>query len=393
MSDLADTIRAAMNGEAPEANPEPVASAPEPVQAAVEVDALSGTPVLDTKTPDTGKSADEGAPNRAPDGKFAPKDTAATPADAAAAPPTTPETATPEVKGPDDQATPIPPSLSAAIKAKWSDLDPEVRKEFARIEGSVQTAKAEWDKKASRLNRYEEIIAPHRDAWAVQGLDDQQALTRLVAAEQVLRTNAPQGIVYLAQAYGVDLRQLVQPTGQPGPGAPQGYTPQQAAPASGLDPNLHPLLAEIQTLKSQVEQMSQGATQATQATVQAQIAEFAGKPENRYFENVREDVARLLETGAATTLQDAYDKAIWASPEIRPHLLQAETAKAAQAAQAQAQAAQAEAAARAKAQNAQHASGSVTGAPSPGASAPRPGSTGNLRADLEAAYQQATAAV
>jgi len=376
MSDLREQLLAAM-GESPEpaaiVAPEPVeapvSAAPEPVEATAEINAPEGAQPRDDK------------------GKFAPKDGAA-PVEAAAPPTETPETAEPADNEPPKEATRVPPSLPAAVKAKWATLEPDVQQAISKLEESVQTSKAEWGKKAERLNRYEEIIAPHRDAWAVQGLDDQQALTRLVAAEQVLRTNAPQGIVYLAQTYGVDLRQLVQTTGAPAPGAQPAY-PGQAAPTQALSPELQPLLEKLQTLEQQVQQQTQSASAASLATVKAQIAEFSSKPENLYFENVREDVAKILETGQADTLEDAYQKAIWASPEIRPLLLSAETARAAKAAEDAR--VKAEADARAKATAAQHASGSVTGAPSPGAVAPRPGSSGNLRADLQAAIQEHSA--
>jgi hypothetical protein len=389
MDDLRETIRAAMTEGAS-------APSPEPEQAAA---AAQAQPEPDAKVTDPAPEAEdskatgqtEGAQPRGPDGKFAPKD-AAQPAEAAAAAPN-PEPAAPAPeKEPQAEATPIPPSLPAAVKAKWATLDPDVQKAFAKIEESVQTAKAEWGRKGERLNRLEEIIAPHRDAWAVQGLDDQQALTRLVAAEKVLRETPAQGIVYLAQAYGVDLTQLAQSTGAAAPGAQPGQ-PGLVAPAQSADPALSEALEQIRTLKTQVEQLKQGTEQASLATVQAQIAEFSSKPENLYFENVREDVARRLETGAATTLQDAYDQAIWASPEIRPLLLKAEQDKIAGDAAARAQAAQAEAQARAKAQAAQHASGSVTGAPGPGATAPRPGSTGDLREDILASMKEVSATV
>lgn len=389
--DLRASITAALEGRQEE--PAPVVeavSAPEPVAdagsaPAGEVDAVSGAAIKP-----------EGLAERDEHGRFKAKDNTAEPPAAAAAPATTtsepPEPA--KITEPPQEATRIPPSLSAAIKAQWSALAPEVQKEFERIEGSTQAAKAEWDKKAQRFNRYEEIFAPHRDAWAVQGLSDLQAVERMVAAEQVLRTDPMRGIVYLAQTYGVNLPQIaMQMTGGQAPGAQVGQQPGQVAPNAADHPALQPLMEQVQTLQSQLTELTTGTAEAKAAEARSKIASFAADPANLYFNNVQDDVALLLETGKAETLEDAYQMAIWASPEIRPLLLKAEQDRVAAEAAERTARAQAEANDRARTQAAQHAAGSVTGAPSPGAVAPRPGSTGNLREDILAARSEVMSSV
>lgn len=360
---LRDTLTAAMADTAePAAVPVEVAAAP--VDDAPTAPAEAATPT-DTATPVPG------APARDESGRFAPKADGET---APAAPIS--ETAAPA--DPEPQATPeatrVPPSLSAAVKAQWKELPEEVRKDISKLEESVQTAKAEWGRKGERLNRLEEIIAPHKDAWAVQGLDDHQALTRLVAAEKVLRETPVQGILYLAQAYGVNLQQLV---GQGGPGV-------QAQPAPEEHPGIRALTEQVQTLQATLAQQSQSATEANLASARAQIQEFADNPANLYFENVRDDVHDRLVNGRAQTLAEAYDQAIWASPEIRPHLLKAQTGSAEAAATKKA----ADDAQRAKAADARKASGSVTGAPTPGAGPAAAAPRANVREELLAAMQE-----
>lgn len=280
---------------------------------------------------------------------------------------------------PETPAEPIrvPPSLPAALKAKFAELPPEWREAFIKRDEDVNTAKAQWDTKAARLNRYDEILAPHKDAWAVQGLDDHQAVARLVAAEKVLRETPAQGILYLAQSYGVDLRQLV---GQPGAQV------QPQAQAEATDPRLNELMSTVQTLQERLEQQSQSASQASLAQAQATITQFANDPANLYFENVKDDVALLLESGRAQTLKDAYEMAIWANPETRPLLVAQQAAEATAAAMAKAK----EEAAKAKAAQAKASSGSVTGAPTPGAVAPA-APKGSLREEIQASMAAARA--
>lgn len=363
---LRDTLTAAMKGSEEIAPPAEII-VPEPIVEAA-------PPVKDEPKPEDNKPAADGARERDDQGKFkaagdkTPAAPISEPAVVAEANPQ-PETPVEPIR--------VPPSLPAALKAKFAELSPEWREAFHKRDEDVNSAKAQWDVKAARLNRYDEILAPHKDAWAVQGLDDHQAVARLVAAEKVLRETPAQGILYLAQSYGVDLRQLV---GQPGAQA------QPQAQAATADPRLNDLLSTVQTLQERLDQQSQSASQASLAQAQATITSFANDPANLYFENVKDDVALLLESGRASTLKDAYEMAIWASPEVRPLLISAQNAEQQAATQAKAK----EEAAKAKAAQAKASSGSVTGAPTPGA-APPVAPKGSLREELQAAMATARA--
>lgn len=359
---LRDQLKAAMSGSE-EVPPPADLTPPEPV-------AEAAPPVKDPEP--TNQEPKDGARERDEQGKFKAA------ADKPAEPVSEPVTAVEANPQPETPAEPIrvPPSLPAALKAKFAELSPEWREAFHKRDEDVNAAKAQWDTKAARLNRYDEILAPHKDAWAVQGLEDHQAVARLVAAEKVLRETPAQGILYLAQSYGVDLRSLV---GQQGQAQPQ-------AQAATADPRYDELQSTVRTLQEALDQQKQSASQAQQAQALATINQFASDPANLYFENVKDDVALLLESGRAQTLKDAYEMAIWANPETRPLLM----AQQAQEQQAAAQAKAKEDAAKAKAAQAKASSGSVTGAPTPGA-APPVAPRGSLREELEAAMAAARA--
>lgn len=49
----------------------------------------------------------------------------------------------------------------------------------------------------------------------------------------------------------------------------------------------------------------------------AQVAAFAADPMHPYFGIVRDDIMALVEAGQASTLKEAYDKAVAASPAVR----------------------------------------------------------------------------
>jgi hypothetical protein len=72
------------------------------------------------------------------------------------------------------------------------------------------------------------------------------------------------------------------------------------------------VLSELTTLKQQLAQREQ-------ASVEAELKAFQSA--NPHFDAVREDMGRMIQAGIVNTLQDAYDRAIWARPDIRQRIL------------------------------------------------------------------------
>lgn len=338
---------------------------------------------------------------RGPDGKFLPKDTAQAGESAqAAAPPAeaTTESAAPAEQEPPTEAIRVPPSLPAAVKAKFAKLDPDVREAFVALESSVQTAKAEWGAKGQRLNRFEEILGPRLPRWQMSGVDEFQGIQMLLAAQDILDRDPVQGLVQVARSYGVTPAHLAQAFGlsQTSAQAPaaDGQAPATAPPdlTGVLQQYVGPLERQVQTLQQQIAQSQQVEQASKIATAQREIDAFAADPANMYFDNVQDAVVAIIaqdrQNGGAMSLKEAYDRAVWADPNVRPHLIQAQQEAAAQEVARKAQEAKAAAdkAAQQKAQAASKAAGSVTGSPSPGAAGPA-GAPRPLREELAANWQ------
>lgn len=359
MADFEDNLRGDLEAawaSVTESEGDSGASASTPLESAASAPA-------DTSTDDTERP--DGALMRDAAGKFAKAE-----GDAAKAATPSPDAAA--ATGADAQAEPIrvPSSLPAPLKAKFSELAPEWQDAFRKRDEDVNAAKAQWDTKAARLNRFDEILAPRREALTLRGLDEVQAVQVLFAAQDMLDRNPLDGLRALARSYGVDLDRTF-PGAQ---AAAQGQGPQ----ALPFDPALAPLVQQVQTLTQQFQQQKQAAEAAEVASAMSEIEAFAADPKNLYFDNVKDRVYEELKAGRANTLADAYETAIWASPEIRPLLMQHQ-AVTAQPPQPNPQA---------KAAQAQRASVSVTGAPGT-AARPQSGGTsvGSIREDLEAAYE------
>ena len=70
--------------------------------------------------------------------------------------------------------------------------------------------------------------------------------------------------------------------------------------------------------------MRQWREQEQAQQLQHQIEEFSKGAE--FFNDVREQMAALLDAGTAKDLKDAYEQAIWINPEVREVMLQRQEA-------------------------------------------------------------------
>ena len=243
-----------------------------------------------------------------------------------------------------EEPTRPPAAWSAAAKAKFATLDPEVQAEVVKREKDVDRGLQE---RAGQLKRYEPletVIAPVRDRLAMAGVSEAQYFGALAAADAALRdpNRRQAAFAQLAQQYGIQLPQ----------GSQQG---QQPVPQAQMHPAIAALSQQVQALTQHHQQAQQQAEAAAQAKVTTSIEAFKSDPANLYFENVKGRMAALLQTGQAADLKDAYEQACWADPSVRP--LMGQTAQASAAASSSA-----------KVQQARAAAGSVVGAPGAGGS-------------------------
>lgn len=207
-----------------------------------------------------------------------------------------------------------PDSWSPEARALWEQMPEQARLEVRRREHQGQESA-----QAAEFGRaFAKSLSPFYEHMRSIGVAPAQAAAELFGLERSLRTGTPeqkmQVLQGLAQSYGVTL------------GA------EQAQPAD----------ARISALQQQLQQVTRSIDE--QRTYQAQEAEKAAladinafKVGKEHFETVKPEMARLLQAGIAGTLQDAYDRACWAHPEVREKLvakqIQADKEKAAKAAE------------------------------------------------------------
>ena len=193
-----------------------------------------------------------------------------------------------------------PPGWSIAAKAEFDRLPPAVREAVAKREQEVNQGFA-------KLQEYKGLD-PYVDMAKRSGTTITQALEGYTRAEQVLSTDFVSGVRDLCRYYNFSPAQLVEALGGQ---VQQGY--QQPA---AQDPYA-PVVQKLSALEQKWAQYEQQQAMQEEQAVSSQLHEFASDPANRFFENVRADMGRLITAGMASDLKDAYDKACWAHPEIR----------------------------------------------------------------------------
>lgn len=295
MSDLRTALESAFEDKADESpQTETVVNTPEPV---------SEEKPLET-------SAEQRARDEA--GRFAAKESA----------PVTPPDEPKPIKAPSSWK---PAAQEAYLKAERGEaLTPEevriLTNEANRRESDFHRGVEEFKTHAQKARAYEAVIAPYQQTFQQLGVDAPTAIGALLKADHTLRYGDPatkaQYFQQLAQQYGVNLEQIQNP--------PQ------------YDPQTQYLMQQLNELRQTQAQWHNSIQQQEQTRANQELEQFS-QAGNAHFDAVRGDMADLLETGKATSLQDAYEKAVWMNPDIRQSLIEQQRSEAQKKAMAEAQ--------------------------------------------------------
>lgn len=239
-----------------------------------------------------------------------------------------------EAESQETQTAHAPSSWTKAASQKWADLPDEIKAEIHKRESDYHNGIRQYQEGAQIAQGLQQAVMPYMKNIQASGVHPLQAINHLLGVEHVLRNGSPQEKAHklseIARDYGIEL-QSVQPL-----------------------PDLDPQVQQLVQQNRQLQQFQQSVQMQTQQAVLSQIEQFKANPENSHYEEVKEDMAILLNSGRANNLQEAYEMAVWMRPDIRQTLVQKQSAE---------QLRQAEAQRRAK--RAKTASGGVKGSANP----------------------------
>jgi hypothetical protein len=282
-------------------------------------------------------------------------------------------TGTDTVAGAVTETLEAPQHWPAAARELFAKQSPDGQKFLLERHKAME---ADYTRKTQELSAtrrmkeaLDEIFGPMRDSMHRDGIDEVTAVRQLVAAHRYLQEKPQEAALWLLQKYGIDAKALT----EEGAG--------QAQP--------DPRYAQLEQKHAQTDRILRGFLSAQheqqfKANLSA-VEQFAGEKDDQgnlkhpHFDELGPDIADLIKLskarGQEIPLQEAYDRAKYANPQVRSKVLAAENAERQKKADQERQA-KADAAKRAAAAN-------ITGQ---GAATPVAAKTSSIREDLEAAW-------
>lgn len=210
-----------------------------------------------------------------------------------------------KTEAPKDERITPPPAWRGDAKVDWSRLPRHVQQALSDDYKRLGETEQKW-------TPLQQVLAPREQVLAAQYGSIPNALNQLFQLSDFAEKNPAQFLQWFAQQRNIDLRQFV-PAAQPQNGveAQPGTPPGTFDPAAVKNELLSAVRQEI--AQQQFAQLSQSAV--------AEVQSFTADPRFPYANDVKQDMAALFHANQATTLQEAYDKAVWMRPEIRSKLI------------------------------------------------------------------------
>lgn len=191
------------------------------------------------------------------------------------------------------ESKPPPQSWKKEMHDHWNELKPEVQDYFELREQQMSEGIG-VAKEDARLGRdLRDVLTPFDQLLTTQGVDQKTAVQYLMNAHYKLSTADEQGkldaINQMAQSYGIKLD------------------------GSKVTPEIQTLQSKINQLEQVIGRSQQESQQEKQTKAMKEVEAFAS--EHDLFDEVADDIVPFIHTGLS--LQESYEKAIWANPVTR----------------------------------------------------------------------------
>ena len=189
-----------------------------------------------------------------------------------------------------------PSSWKREYHEPWQGVDPKLREYIWQRDEETRNGVEPLLTKAKFAEEMQQVMQPYENTIRGLGIQPAQAVQALMQADHVLRTSHPEQkrayIAQLAQQYGITLDGSE-------------YYP----PAGGsVDPMIYNLQNELNSVRGEIIGYKQQQEKAQNQMLMDEINSFAQKAE--HFEDAKPIMVQLLQSGVATTLEDAYEKSI-----------------------------------------------------------------------------------
>lgn len=201
---------------------------------------------------------------------------------------------------------PMPQSWKKEWEPDWKLTPKQARQRFLEREKQMLDGLEGYKADANYGRSLKKAFEPYMDVLRSQGVDEAKAVAYLLNAHRMLSDpkTARQQYEAIAKSYNI--------------------TPAQAAAVAAADPAAaaqsdHPAvraaLERIERVEGFLTEQQQREHKTRVETTQKEVDAFASDPAHPYFDEVSEDIAKLIRAGYP--LADAYEKAVWANPVTR----------------------------------------------------------------------------
>lgn len=197
--------------------------------------------------------------------------------------------------------TPAPRTWRPEAVASWASLPPAVKAEVLKREEDMFKGIEGYKADAKFGQAFKSVIDPHLPLLRQHNINPVAQVKGLMDAHVMLATGSAEQKAALfrklADDYGVDI----------------GAIPERVY----VDPQVSALQKQTAQLQEKLTGWEAKAVDEARGKIQAEIDSFASDPKHTYFNEVANDMVGMLKSGAAATLKEAYDKAIWLNPATR----------------------------------------------------------------------------
>lgn len=218
------------------------------------------------------------------------------------------ETEVPPAETQEETATQIPGAPKTWRKeaaAVFETLPDIVKAEVMKREEDMFKGMEQYKQGAQIGQNFQNVIAPHLDHLQRAGVNPYEEVNGLLEYSKIMRFGTQgermQLLSSIATEYGLDLLELAE------------TTPVQPY----IDPAVKALQDEVNQLKSgRQQEETQRVTQA-RAEVQRTVDAFKADPKHEHFDTLEPEMVAFMTSGVCKTLEEAYEKALWANPLTR----------------------------------------------------------------------------
>ncbi len=191
---------------------------------------------------------------------------------------------------------PAPKTWPKEMHEYWGKTDPKVQEYWETREKQMLDGLEQYKEHAGIGKTLKEVITPYRPILEAAGMDEATAVKSLLNAHYRLTQGSPEQRAQAYQELGKNLGLV---------------TSEQ----QNVDPTVKALQDKLAAIENTLTHSQQRALQETQVKVTKDVEAFASDTNHPYFDEVADDIVAMIQAGKS--LEDAYEKAVWANPVTR----------------------------------------------------------------------------